>query len=189
MKEIEYKFLLNTNEKLENFRNIISNVYKTKERWEQLNWYYIAPWKNDLRIRKTETESYLILKVWDMHDESKEEYEVKCDREEFEKLDKMLSKLGYSYDTKWFRYREEFEFNGFNITLDENSGFWWMAEIEKVVEEWEEEQAKKEILEFAQSLGLDPTPKSDLDLIYNHYKKNWKEYYDERKVINLESLK
>jgi len=114
MKEIEFKFLLNENERksLINFLET-NNAEKVREE-EQDNFYYVAPGNLDLRIRRTDNESILILKKGWMHDEDREEVEVECKREDYAKLDEILRALGYKYDTKWYRKRTEYKYQDFS---------------------------------------------------------------------------
>jgi len=187
-KEIEVKFLLSDTD-----RQILKDFLEAKGlephfRETQDNYYYNSPEGLDLRIRRTDTNAYLILKKGWMHDEDREELEVRVDEEAFDTLDSILTNLGYDYNTKWHRERTEYHYHDFAITLDFNAGYGWVAEIEKVVSEGEEDSAKQEISALAQEIGLQPTPPEVFDKMYHYYKKNWQYYFDSGKTFTLEEI-
>lgn len=188
MKEIEFKFLLDEKERKGLIKFLEENEAEKITEEEQDNFYYNAPGKLDLRIRRTADKALLILKNGWMHDEDREETEVECAREDFETLDKILVTLGYEYDTKWYRKRIEYKYEDFHITLDFNAGYGWVTEIELMVGEGEEKKAKELILQFAKKLGIDPTPKETFNKMYEYYKKNWEKYYTTKEVFDIDSI-
>lgn len=124
-----------------------------------------------------------------MHDEDRDEIEVKVDRKDFLALDDILRSLGYEYDTKWYRKRREYKLDNLNITIDFNAGYGWLTEIEKVVRVGGEEKAKKEILELAKNIGIKPVKKEFIDKMYHYYKKHWPYYIRTKKVFNRKRIK
>lgn len=190
MKEIEYKFLLTPKDKKRLINFLEKNSAEKISEGTQDNFYYITGNKKlDFRIRRTDKESFLILKKGWMHDDDREEVEIKFDKKDFLTLDKLITDLGYKYDTKWYRKRIEYKYKNFNIDIDFNAGYGWLAEIEKLVKDENADKAKKEIIDFASEIGLKPTPKSTFDKMYKFYKKNWKHYYDSKEVFSLEEIK
>lgn len=186
MKEIEYKFLLDDKQRKSLVKFLEKNNAEKVKEEEQDNFYYVARGNLDLRIRRTEDKSLLILKKGWMHDEDREELEVECDRDDFDKLDEILTSLGYEYDTKWYRKRVEYKYKDFSITIDFNAGYGYVTEIELVVDEGKEKESLEKILKFAKELGIEPTPKETFDKMYEYYKKQWQKYYDTKEVFDLE---
>lgn len=187
-KEIEVKFVLGDKEKA-TLQEFLDSTGITPHKVEtQDNFYYKAQDNLDLRIRRTDSEAFLILKKGWMHDENREEIEVRVAREDFEKLDTILTNLGYEYDTKWHRERTEYRYEAFTIVVDFNAGYGWVAEIEKVVGEGEEDAAKKDILDLAEKIGLEPTPPEVFDNMYKYYKENWQHYYDSGETFTLDEI-
>jgi predicted adenylyl cyclase CyaB len=186
--EVELKFLLSSKDKtaLQNFLQA-QNAQLVKREIQE-NWYYATQGDTDLRIRRTDTKAFLILKKGWMHNENREEVEVEVKREAFELLDTILRSLGYDYDTKWYRERTEYILDNFTITLDFNAGYGWVAEIEQVVPAGKEDQAREAIVQLARRIGLKPTPKEIFDKMYQHYKKNWQYYIEEKTVFSFEDI-
>ncbi|OGD66447.1 hypothetical protein A3F08_01220 [Candidatus Berkelbacteria bacterium RIFCSPHIGHO2_12_FULL_36_9] len=190
MKEIEYKFVLKSADKTRLEKFLKKSKAKLTKSETQDNWYYVAPGKNDLRIRRNDKEAFLILKKGWMHDTERDEIEVKVTRPDFERLDEIFVALGYKYDTKWYRKRLEYKLKSFNITIDFNAGYGGVAEIEKVVKNNNEvEKAKKDISDFAKEVGIEPATKELFNKMYTYYKKNWKKYYTTKTTFDINKLK
>lgn len=189
MKEIEYKFILKPKDKNRLEKFLKQNKAKLVSQGTQDNWYYIAPGKNDLRIRRTEKVAYLILKKGWMHDDERDEIEIKVDRKYFLRLDEILRALGYKYDTKWYRQRKKYRYKNFNITIDFNAGYGWVTEIEREVCSGGEKKAKAEIINLARKIGIKPAPKLLFDKMYHYYKKRWPYYIRTKKTFDINKLK
>lgn len=189
MKEIEYKFVLKTKDKNKLEKFLKANKAKLVSEGTQDNWYYQAPGKNDLRIRRTDKEAYLILKKGWMHDNDRDELEIKVDRKDFLRLDEILTALGFKYDTKWYRKRKEYKYKNFTITIDFNAGYGWVTEIEQTVRAGGEEKAKQEILDLAKTIGVKPATKELFNKMYNFYKKNWPHYIKTKSTFDIDKLK
>lgn len=189
MKEIEYKFILTNVHKntLEKF--LQQNKATLVSHGTQDNWYYVAPGKNDLRIRRTNKEAYLVLKKGWMHDDDRDEIEIKVARADFMRLDEVFRSLGYEYDTKWYRKRTEYKYKNFAITIDFNAGYGWVAEIERTVQPGHEDIAKKEILALAAEIGITPASKTLFDKMYQYYKKNWSHYIKTKSTFDIDKIK
>ncbi len=64
--------------------------------------------KEDLRIQSNNHFCKVWLKKGELHDNHREEIEVKLPKEDFSNLQKLFSALGYSIEIKWFRKRHTF---------------------------------------------------------------------------------
>ena len=49
-------------------------------------------------------------------------------------LDQLVLDSGFRYQAKWSREREEYLCRGFNVCLDRNAGYGYLAEFEKIIE-------------------------------------------------------
>ena len=54
----------------------------------------------------------------------------------FAELDALVQSAGYTYQGKWWRTREEYEARGVSVCLDKRAGYGYLAEFEKVVDEF-----------------------------------------------------
>jgi predicted adenylyl cyclase CyaB len=84
-----------------------------------------------LRIQRNNNFSKIWLKKGKLHDEQREEMEVRFDRNDFEKLENLLLSLGYKVCAKWFRKRNSFDWNGVNVMVDYTKGYGYILELEK----------------------------------------------------------
>ncbi len=131
--------------------------------------------KEDLRIQRNNFFSKIWLKKGNMHDDHREEIEIKFDREEFDNLEKLFITLGYVVDIKWFRTRYEFKWNDIKVCLDYTKGYGYIIELEKMCSEDTKDESLERLKEKLQSLNILLTPKEEFKQKFEHYKKNWKE--------------
>jgi len=59
--------------------------------------------KEDLRIQRNKFFSKIWLKKGKIHDDHREEIEIKFDREQFKDLERLFLSLGFGVEIKWFR--------------------------------------------------------------------------------------
>lgn len=140
----------------------------------------------DLRIQQNKNYSKIWMKKGKIHDESREEIEIRCPREDFEKLEKLFLALGYEIEIKWFRQRHNFKWDDIDVALDYTRGYGYIIELEKMCSE-DEKSAEGEtlpagrakVLEYLKSkfveLGVALTPREEFDKKYLNYKENWRE--------------
>ena len=129
----------------------------------------------DLRIQRNNTYAKIWLKKGKLHDEHREEIEIKFDKENFEMLEKLFLTLGYNPNIKWFRTRHTFEWQGITIMLDYTKGYGYIIELEKMSTEEEKEKSLRLLKEKLQSLDILLTSKEEFDTKYKYYKENWQE--------------
>lgn len=93
-------------------------------------------------------------------------------------LDALLLESGFQYQAKWSRDREEYKAGDIAVCLDRNAGYGYVAEFEKIIHEASEaEIAKREILKFMESLGIEELPQDRLERMFAHYNAHWSDYY------------
>ncbi|MEK6904911.1 MAG: CYTH domain-containing protein [Nanoarchaeota archaeon] len=137
----------------------------------QETYYFDA--EQDLRIQRNNTYSKIWLKKGKLHDEQREEIEIKFNKEDFEMLEKLFLTLGYNTQIKWFRKRNTFVWQGISVMLDYTTGYGYIIELEKMSGEEEKEKVLQLLKEKLQQLNISLTSKEEFDAKYKHYKENW----------------
>ena len=139
---------------------------------EQITYYFDGP--SDLRIQKNSTHSKVWLKKGKLHDEAREEIEVKCEKKDFHSLESLFLSLGYSISIKWFRKRHSFKWEGITVTVDDTKGYGFIIELEKLCDEKGKDAALTSLKAAFLKLGIQITPKEEFDKAFQRYKLNWK---------------
>ena len=155
-------------ELLKQFKNTFT--YKGSD--EQETYYFDS--KEDLRIQKNEQYAKVWLKKGMLHDEQREEIEIKVGKNEFEKLEQLFLALGYQVDVKWFRTRHSFEWDEIDVALDFTRGYGYIIELEKLSNIEDKETTVELLKEKLKSLNIDLTAKEVFNKKYSYYKENWK---------------
>ena len=137
----------------------------------QITYYFDGP--HDLRIQPSAKHSKVWLKKGKLHDEAREEIEVKCAKDDFPLLEKLFLALGYSVSIKWFRNRHSFNWNGITVTIDDTKGYGFIIELEKLCDETDKDAALAELRAAFSKLCIQITPKEEFDKAFAHYKANW----------------
>ncbi|MBN1792145.1 hypothetical protein JW826_00455 [Candidatus Woesearchaeota archaeon] len=131
--------------------------------------------EQDLRIQKNDFYAKVWLKSGKVHDDSREELEVKADKEDYELLEKIFLKIGFKVDIKWYRKRSEFSWKGMTACLDCTQGYGHIIELEEMTSESEKEIVHEKLERELKKLGVDLTPREEFEKRYKEYKKNWRE--------------
>ncbi len=140
--------------------------------------YFSSP--KDLRIRFNGKNSFLILKEGKIHEDSREETEVKCDKKDFRKLEELLKKLEFKVKIRWFRKRRIYQWKGIKVLLDDTKGYGFIIELEKIGKVKGAKKIYKNLKNKLKSLGIKITPKKVFDEKFKYYKNNWE------KILNYE---
>jgi len=140
---------------------------------EQETYYFDT--EQDLRIQRNTFYSKICLKKGKVHDETREEIEVQCGRNDFENLERLFRALGFSVEIKWFRTRNAFRWNGISAMVDYTKGYGYILELEKMSTEGEKEAVLRELKSKLSALHIPLTPREEFEKRFLHYKKNWKE--------------
>ena len=165
----------------EKYEDIIVKLKKDNVDMEETNQitYYLKG-DTDFRIMFPNDFTKMWLKKGNLHDDAREEMEVKVDNQYKEDLIKMLSALNYEVEIKWFRKRIEATYNSYYLTLDYSIGYGYIIEIEKLVEDEKEiDDVKQELESTLKALGVEITPKEEFNIKYQDYKLNWNSYTKE----------
>ena len=132
--EVEIRSFLNKekfNELLEFFKQ------EGKYLGEDYQETYYFDCEEDLRIQKNKNYSKIWLKKGKLHDDHREEIEVKFDTNYFDTLEKLFLGLGHNIEIKWFRTRHTFDWENLSVMLDYTKGYGYILELEKMSNEEE----------------------------------------------------
>lgn len=140
---------------------------------EQVTYYFDCD--EDLRIQKNKFFSKIWLKKGKIHDDQREEIEIKFDKDKFDELEKLFLSLGMGVEIKWFRKRHAFEWQGVDVSIDYTKGYGYIVELERMADEENKDSVLTELKQKLDSLGISLTPKEEFNEKYEQYKKNWKE--------------
>ncbi len=140
--------------------------------------YYLDE-QGDLRIQRNKFYSKLWTKKGRLHDEQREEVEIKFAKEDFESLEKIMSSLGHNVHIKWLRNRHTFECNGVSAMVDYTKGYGYILELEIMSDEKNKDKDLNKLKEKFKELNIEITPKEEFNKKYNDYKANWKSLINE----------
>lgn len=102
-------------------------------------------------------------------------------------LDVLVLSAGFVYQAKWSRDREEYSYKGINVSIDRNAGYGYLAEFEKIIDDEKEiSNVRNELVAIMDELGAEELPQDRLERMFEHYNKNWSEYYGTNKTFVIE---
>lgn len=128
----------------------------------------------DLRIQRNNFFSKIWMKKGNIHDDYREELEIKFDKDEFEKLEKLFLSLGFNVQIKWFRKRFEFQWENITVCLDFTKGYGYIIELEKMTSESNKEKEYENLKQRLKSLNVNITSKEEFKKKFLEYKENWR---------------
>ncbi len=140
---------------------------------EQVTYYFDCT--EDLRIQKNKFYAKVWMKKGKLHDDSREEIEIKVPVDNFEKLEKLFLSLGYAISIKWFRMRHSFKWQDIDVAVDYTKGYGYILELEQMAGEQDKEKVLAYLKDKLAKLGIMPTSKEEFDEKYKYYKENWEE--------------
>jgi adenylate cyclase class IV len=104
-----------------------------------------------------------------------------------DELDALLLAAGFTYQAKWSREREEYAYKGASVSLDKNAGYGYLAEFEKIThDETDAETVRLELDALMQELEVVELDQDRLARMFDHYNRNWPDYYGTDKVFLVE---
>ncbi|MDD3190298.1 MAG: CYTH domain-containing protein [Candidatus Pacebacteria bacterium] len=133
--EVEVRSFVD-DKQFENIKNILDKSYKFVKELKEVTVYFSG--EKDLRMRKNETEAFVILKEGKIHDDSRKEFEIKIGRGDFDNMIEFFRGLGYEIEIEWQRNRLEYKNDDVKILLNYTKGYGKILKIEKMAEEGEE---------------------------------------------------
>jgi len=145
---------------------------KIKEDMQE-TYYFDTP--QDLRIQKNEYYGKVWLKKGQLHDDHREELEIKFEKKDFRTMRDLFEALGFGVEIKWKRKRIVFEWRDVEVMLDYSEGYGYIIEMEKMSTHEEAGHAVTVLKMYFDELGIPVTPKEEFKERYNYYKEHWKE--------------
>ncbi len=130
--------------------------------------------EEDLRIQRNNFFSKIWMKKGKIHDEQREEIEVRFPRGDFEKLEKIFLALGFTVAVKWFRTRHSFKWQGIDAAVDFTKGYGFILELEKMTDGSGKDETLALLERKMAALGIALTPKEEFEKKFRHYKENWR---------------
>ena len=146
---------------------------------EQETHYFDA--KEDLRIQRNNFFSKIWMKKGKIHDEQREEIEVKVPKEDFDKLQKIFSASGNKVKIKWFRKRKEFSWEDITVCLDYTKGYGYIIELEKMCFEQDKEESINLLKQKLNSLDIKQTSREEFEKQFKNYQDNWESLIKEER--------
>jgi predicted adenylyl cyclase CyaB len=138
---------------------------------DEVTYYLDVP--QDLRIQRNDDYAKIWLKKGKLHDEAREEIEIRFSKDDFGKMEKMLSAIGINPEIKWFRKRNEFSWKGIRVFVDHTKGYGYILEFERIVSPEKQEAAISDLRNKMAELGVEETPKEVFDKAFRDYRKLW----------------
>lgn len=104
-----------------------------------------------------------------------------------DQLDRILLDAGFTYQAKWSRERRTYTYRGATVTIDRNAGYGYVAEFESVVDDPSRaDEVKAQLRATMAEVGAEELNQDRLARMFDHYNKNWQDYYGTEKVFTIE---
>lgn len=170
--EVEIRSFI-TKEKYEKLLEFFKkNAEFVKEDFQETHYFDC---EQDLRIQKNNFGSKIWMKKGKIHDDAREEIEIKTDKENFEKLGKLFNELGNNVEIKWLRDRKQFNWKETKVCLDYTKGYGYIIELEKMSSEENKEKIFENLKQKLEELNIVLSSKKEFNSKFENYKKNWEE--------------
>jgi adenylate cyclase class IV len=145
-----------------------------------------------VRTRGTKDETILVVKAT-VNDETSSngtariEWEVDLFPMALETMDEKVLSAGFTYQAKWSRERDEYRLDHDTaLCIDKNAWYGYIAEFERVItDESHITDTRHELIRMIRELWYDELDQDRLTRMFDHYNKNWSEYYGTEKVFTV----
>jgi adenylate cyclase class IV len=102
-------------------------------------------------------------------------------------LDTLVLAAGYTYQAKWSREREEYQYKGITVCFDKNAGYGYVAEFEKILpNEDVVDAARTELTMLMSELDVAELSQERLARMFAYYNAHWADYYGTDKIFVIE---
>jgi predicted adenylyl cyclase CyaB len=157
-----------------NIKNILDKDFEFVKELKETTVYFSG--EKDLRMRKNESEAFVILKEGKIHDDFRKEFEIRINRGDFDNMVELFQGLGYEIEIEWYRNRLEYKNADMKVLLDDTKGYGKILELEKIVEEGNESDVHNDLSAEMKKFGIgEITSKEEFNEKFEYYKKNWKD--------------
>lgn len=170
--EVEIRSFISKEKYKDLLEFFIQNAELVKEDFQETHYFDC---EQDLRIQKNNFGSKIWMKKGKIHDDAREEIEIKTNKKDFKNLENLFKNLGHNIEIKWLRDRKQFNWQGIKVCLDYTKGYGHIIELEKIGNESNKEEILQELKQKINELGVEITPKEEFEKQYNYYKQNWRE--------------
>lgn len=170
--EVEIRSFI-TQEKYEELLEFFKKEGEFVEEDYQETYYFDCP--QDLRIQRNNNFSKIWFKKGELHDDFREELEIKFDRNDFEKLEQLFLALGFKVEIKWFRKRYIFKWQGVDVMIDYTKGYGYIIELEQKAIGENREIVLANLKEKLNTFNIPLTPKEEFEQRFQYYKEHWSE--------------
>ena len=141
---------------------------------DQETYYWNAP--HDLRIQKNNSYAKIWLKKGAIHDDARQEIEIKCKKEDFQNIRDLFEALGYTITVCWYRNRHTFKWeDNITVCIDHTKNYGHIIELEILAQENNKEQALEKIRQKLGALDIQETPKEIFNKKFEEYKNKFQE--------------
>jgi predicted adenylyl cyclase CyaB len=140
---------------------------------DQVTFYFSGD--EDIRIQKNSKFAKVWMKRGKIHDEHREEIEVKFKTEDFDKMFKIFTALGYEVEVKWLRKRNSFRWDDIDVMIDHTKAYGYIIELEKMAGDDDKDKTYQYLRSKLESLGIEITPREKFETRFKEYKEKWKE--------------
>ena len=127
-----------------------------------------------MRIQQSDDYSKIWLKKGNIHDEAREEMEIRFAKEDFFLLDELFTSLNFKKQVEWYRKRKNYSWgDDIKVCLDYTEGYGYIFELEILTSFERQENALALLRDKFKDLSITITPKEEFDAKYENYKNNW----------------
>jgi len=139
---------------------------------EQTTLYFDC--KEDLRLQKNNSGGKIWYKSGKIHDDQREEIEIKIDADDFDNSRKIFENLGYKVEIIWLRHRLQYQLDDIKITLDDTKGYGKILELEMISSEENNDDILNKLKNKMTELNIEITPKEEFNIRFEEYKEGRK---------------
>jgi predicted adenylyl cyclase CyaB len=165
--------------------------YIAPEHYDKLHKVIIEGKGHSLRTREVDGKVLFIVKAsvddtTSANGTARIEFEEKINLS-LQEADQILLDNGFPYQSKWSRQRKEYKYKDYNVCIDKNAGYGYVAEFEKMITDKDQTESTKEaIRKELTSLGIEELDQGRLERMFTHYNAHRPEYYGTEKTFIIE---
>lgn len=171
---------------IEILKNHINSAYHAK-----LENILLNAKKHSIRTRDADGKVLFVVKAT-QDDTSSENGTARLEFEEatpwlsIQQLDQIILDAWFSYQSKWSRNRKEYAYKDFNVSIDKNAWYGYVAEFEKIISDANQiDEAKESIRQELANLGVEELAQDRLERMFKYYNENRPEYYGTDRTFTI----
>lgn len=152
----------------------------------------IVEWKwHSIRTREVDGKVLFIVKA-SVDDTTSSNWTARIEFEEkinlsLQEADQILLDNWFPYQSKWSRQRKEYKYKDYNVCIDKNAGYWYVAEFEKMITDKDQaENTKQAIRKELELLWIEELNQDRLERMFTHYNQHRPEYYGTENTFIIE---